>query len=398
MDAEAKDLWKKKWRLFKRWLKKKWKLFKPGLEKLGELLLSILRWFYAHIAHFMIVGGIILGVYTAFWAFNGIPERHHHTLNPTHSGAAAFALLTAGALLIRAQAADETAKASDRTINVQIQEEKSRRLAQAVELMSAMKKDKKPDKEGREYPDVLKQMGGILILEQLMKEKEARYLKIGLDYLHSFVYSAAPSIDRDLETRKPGTGFPLIAIGKDRVVIGDSVKAAVHILVHNRKKFPLFLNFLFLQGLDLEGANLSQAYFIGSYLGHSYLRKVDFRSAQLFGTDFRSAQLFGTDFRSADLRMASFSDAHLIDPNDINNQESYAKLARAKISGCNFSDAWVQKEQLLSAKFDTIICPDGIKRTEKGVKDEDWEKMLIGVGSRQVVKTEERQKAKKPKP
>ena len=95
--------------------------------------------------------------------------------------------------------------------------------------------------------------------------------------------------------------------------------------------------------------------------------------------------------------MASFSDASLIDPHNINNKESYAKLNDAKIEFCDFSDALVKKEQLLSAEFIGLItCPDGKRRLRqeiKSIKDEDWEEMLKGVRKRQLAKFVARRKA-----
>ena len=84
----------------------------------------------------MILVGIILGVYAFRLAFKIPPILHDDTLlDVTHLGTAAIALLTAGALLRRAQAADETAK-------TEVKAEQNQRLARAVELMAAMNKER----------------------------------------------------------------------------------------------------------------------------------------------------------------------------------------------------------------------------------------------------------------
>jgi uncharacterized protein YjbI with pentapeptide repeats len=110
-----------------------------------------------------------------------------------------------------------------------------------------------------------------------------------------------------------------------------------------------------LRWADLRNADL-RCGLIETKLGVAKLQGANLERANLNGADLTNSKLDGASFRSANLKYKNPSLGD-IEPNNI----QYADLSLADIRNCDFTDAKIDKEQIIRAKnISSAILPDTI--------------------------------------
>ena len=101
-----------------------------------------------------------------------------------------------------------------------------------------------------------------------------------------------------------------------------------------------------LSGANLSGANLTGAYLIGADLSGADLTGVDLRQADLTGANLTGANLTDAVLRRANLNRATFIRATL----------TRADLRSAKVNKTDFTGAYLEGAELLTAKEKQILA------------------------------------------
>ncbi|MEL6137815.1 MAG: pentapeptide repeat-containing protein [Cyanobacteria bacterium J06628_6] len=117
-----------------------------------------------------------------------------------------------------------------------------------------------------------------------------------------------------------------------------------------------------LSEIDAPGANLSKIELVGADLRKCNLRGANLEKANLQGANLEGADLKGANLQHVCLRDANLNDANLQNANLRNSTLWKVSLIDADLAHAELRWAEIGEEELLNAKLDQTIMPDGSER------------------------------------
>ena len=224
----------------------------------------------------------------------------------------------------RALAAERTAQAAHRTVEVAQEGQITERFTRAIDQLG-------------NRDSMTMRLGGIYALERIAQDSKKDHWQV-MEVLTSYVRENSPH-DEDMQSGQPVT----TDIQAILTVLGRRNAA------YDMPKQRLDLSRTHLHGVRLADANLQHATFTGANLRQAVFYRVNFD-----GAIFQSAVLHGTNFEKSTLTLACFQGANLL----------AAKLQGADIRTAALSEAsYLEQEQVDSAIFDeTTKLPPNIGR------------------------------------